>query len=801
MEKIRLKHDREITIATGASRRSTKWINSTMMWSDLVSRLSVPHRTPETLSEYQNMTKSKRDNVKDVGGFVGGRLKEGRRKADNIIDRSVITLDLDSIPTGVEIWPQIEMLSEYAAALYSTHSHTENAHRLRLVVPLARDVSPDEYGAISRRLAQDIGIDYCDDTTFDPCRLMYWASCSIDADYVFRYTDAPLLDPDEVLAQYPDWTDTSLWPVSSRRPEVIRRQAQRQGEPTEKPGVVGAFCKVYDVPAAMRKFLPDVYKPAGPGRYTYVKGSTEAGVVIYEHGAFAYSHHGTDPASGRLVNSFDLVRLHLHGDLDVDTPEDTPINRTPSYNAMLETALSDEDVSYQVTLDSVSAFDEDSDEGTEWLRELDVSAKGKIESTIHNGALILENDPRLSGMFYFDEFRERPIVCGDLPWALYSHRASPVWNDTDDAGLRSFLEKEYQIVSITKIKDAVDLAMLRHTRHPVREYLEGLEWDGTERMSSLFIDYLGAEDCAYTRAVTKAALVGAVARIMKPGCKHDHMLVLVGPQGCRKSTTLAKLGREWFSDSLYTLSGKDAYEQIQGVWIIELGEMAAARKSEIEQLKQFVSKQQDSYRAAYGRRTQDHPRQCAFFGSTNDTEFLRDQTGARRFWPVEVSEVGKAKGDLLTAEIVDQIWAETLEAYRAGAIWYLTADEEAEARQVQYVHTQRSDRAGMIQDFVEREVPENWASYSIEERRAYWSDDFEGPVRANTVPRMKICVMEVWCELFRGDPKMLTRPMSIEIGDVLRTLEGWEPGYAIRPGGEYGRQRGYIRKLPPGLLD
>lgn len=795
---IDLEYDKEITIATGASRKSTKWINSTMLWSELAARLSVPLRTQETLSEYQSMPKVRRDTIKDVGGFVGGTLKGGRRLAENVLDRSVVTLDMDSIPTGTQIWPIITTVYGNAAVLYSTHSHTPTSNRLRLVLPLKRAVTPDEYGAVSRRIAQDIGIDYCDDTTYDPSRLMYWASCSVDAEFIFEINDAPLLDPDDVLATYHDWTDTTQWPTSSRRAEVITRQAKKQGNPLEKPGIVGAFCKTYDIPAAIDKFIPDKYRRVDDTRYTYTGGSTEAGLVLYEGGLFAYSHHGTDPAGGRLVNAFDLIRLHLFVYLDEDLPPDTAINKKPSYEKMTELALQDDAVSYQLTLDRVSgAFDDDEEpdpDATAWLKRLELTSRGEIASTVENVRIILENDPKLANSFYFDRFKNRPVVCGDLPWVRYRDRATPVWSDTDDAGLRSFIELEYKIVSQTKIKDAVDLAMLTKSRHPVQEYLDGLVWDGESRMDEVFIRYLGAEDCRYTRAVTRAALIGAVARIRQPGCKHDHMLVLVGPQGCRKSTTLAKLGKDWFSDSLYTISGKDAFEQIQGVWIIEMGEMAAARKSEVEQLKQFMSKRFDSYRAAYGRRVQDHPRQCAFFGSTNDFEFLRDQTGARRFWPVEVDDTGRTEADKLTDEEVDQIWAEAVAAYDAGEHWYLSSDDEDLARAVQDRHTMTSDWTGLIEEWIERPVPEGFYGWTMDQRRAYWSGDYYPEEEPLTQPRDRVCVLEVWCELLDGEQKNLKRIQSVEINQVLQRMPGWEPKTSIRFGDAYGTQRGYIRK-------
>lgn len=794
--KIELKNDGMISIATGASRLALKWTTSELLWSEFLARLSVPLRTQETMSEYQTMPKQKRDIIKDVGGFVGGTLKDGRRRSESIETRSLITLDLDSIPTGTDIWPVISLACDFAAAIYSTHSSTPAAERLRVVIPLARKVTPDEYGAISRRIASWIGIDYCDDTTYEPSRLMYWASCPFDAEYVFKYNDAPFLDPEEILETYRDWQDVTSWPVSSRRDQLPKTNAKKQGDPTEKRGILGAFCRVYDIPAAIEKYLPGIYTQTGsPDRWTYAEGSTTGGLVLYDEGKFAYSHHGTDPVSGLLVNAFDLVRLHKFKDLDIDEPENTVITKLPSYKAMLDLAVADEEVAYQLAIDNVEgAFDDDMpEEDTQWLKKLEVTSKGMIANTINNVSLILINDRRLKDSFFYDAFRERPIVNGDLPWVTLQERLSAVWNDTDDAGLRRFLESEYKIESAGKIKDAVDLAMLEKTRHPVKEYLEGLTWDREKRMETLFITYLGAEDSLYTRAVTRAALIGAVARIMKPGCKHDHMLVLVGPQGCRKSTTLAKLGREWFSDSLFTMAGKDAYEQLQGYWIIELGEMAAARKSEVEQIKSFISKQSDNYRAAYARRTQEHPRQCAFFGSTNDDEFLRDATGARRFWPVVVDNTGRAMSDKLTDEIIDQIWAEAVEGFRSGEHWYLAEAAEDEARIVQSEHTEESAKAGLIREFLERPLPEDWDERSLEERLLYWTGSFEEPDLSKLVPRTKVCAMEIWCELLEGDVKQFTQTQAREINAVLMKTPGWSRRNGLRFGAGYGRQRCFVK--------
>lgn len=793
----KLKYDGPINIATGSSRKSTSWKNEEVLWSTFAERLQTVTRTQETLAEYRAMSKPRRDEIKDVGGFVGGAVKGGRRKAETIMQRRLLTLDLDYVTVSDSPWETVELILGCAAVLYSTHSSTPRAPRLRLVIPLARPVTPDEYTAIARRVAGDIGIDLFDDTTYEPHRLMYWPSASRDAEYRYFVSDGPWLDPDEQLMRYNDWRDPSEWPVSSRKQDIMQRLAKKQGDPTEKKNVVGAFCRVYSIEDAIETFLPEVYIKCGDGRYTFAGGSTSGGLVLYEDGKFAYSHHGTDPVSGKLCNAFDLVRLHMFGDKDDEAAPGTPVSRLPSYTAMSDIAINDEAVRHELAMTRLKElsdqWDDLPEEETDWLKELSVSAKGTFEATIDNASLVLLHDPELRGRYYYDEFRERPVVSGDLPWEKLAKRSSDCWMDSDDSGLRRHLEKHYGIESPSKIRDAVELAMLSCKRHPVREYLNGLTWDGQSRMDTLFIDYLDAADNEYTREVTRKALIGAVARIYSPGCKHDHALVLVGPQGCRKSTTLAKLGRQWFSDSLYTVSGKDAYEQLQGHWIIEMGEMAATKKAELEQIKQFMSKQTDSYRAAYARRTQEHPRQCAFFGTTNDNEFMRDSTGGRRFWPVVVTDKGRELGGMLTDEIVDQVWAEAVMRYEAGEQWYLSERVEQMARKVQEEHTEMNGKQGLIENFLDTLLPKGWEKMDLDKRMLFWGGGF-GEKEEGTEIRNRVCAIEIWQELFRGDPKTFTPMQAREINGILRRIPGWKSQSSMNCG-IYGRQRGFSREV------
>lgn len=794
----KIRHDGALTISVGGSRKETQWKPRELTWGELVQRLRTPARTRETVQEYQAMTKPKQGEVKDVGGFVGGTLKGGRRKADAVAWRHLLTLDLDYV-TG-DVWAQIELLSDYGAVLYSTHSHTPDKPRYRLVIPLKRPVTPDEYAAAARRVAADLGIEMFDDTTYEPHRLMYWPSTSLDGDYIFEVQDGLWLDPDEILARYEDWKDPSQWPRAERVKGDLKRLAEKQGNPLEKPGLLGAFCRAYTITDAIETFLSDVYEPCGPGRFTYREGSTTGGLVLYDGDSFAYSHHGTDPVSGKLCNAFDLVRVHKFGLQDEDTVPDTPANRVPSYKAMMDFIAKDPPTKTESARSKAAEASADfADENVDWFNLLSVDRHGAIESTIDNVIVVLENDTALKGKYAYDELWERPVVLENMPWQ--TARTTKFWNDEDDAGLRYHLEKYYQISAVGKTLDAVSVVMARHRFHPVRDYLNSLPvWDGVPRVDTLLIDWLGAEDCAYTRAVTRKALVGAIARVFMPGCKHDHMLVLVGPQGTGKSTILHILGGEWFSDSLTTVSGKEAYEALQGAWIIEMGELAATKRAEIETIKLFVSKQEDTYRAAYGHRTQVHPRQCAFFGTTNDGEFLHDLTGGRRFWPVTVDQQERKYEDLwhqLTTEIRDQVWAEAMVFYGAGERLYLDRDTEAEARKRQEKHTEGNLKLGLVEDYLETLLPENWESMDLQERRAFLSGNDFGSVQVGTVRRDKVCALEIWAECFNEDPTKIPIVASREIRNILLKIKGWEPYKGSADGvlrfRIYGKQRAFYR--------
>lgn len=808
----KVKHDKTLAISTGKSRQETHWKRQEVEWSDLIKKLSDSLPTQETATEYKKMSKTAKDKTKDVGGFVGGPLKGGRRKAENVANRTLITLDLDEVTNPVDdLWDNITMLNDYAIAMYSTHSHTADNPRLRLVIPLGRPVLPDEYQAISRKIAQEIGIDQFDDTTYEPHRLMYWPSHPRDLKPVFKFQDSEMLDPDYYLGQYDDWHDVSQWPVSSRQEIRISSLIQKQEDPLEKTGIIGAFCRAYGIHDVFEKFLEGIYEPTGQeNRYTYTEGSTVGGVIIYDD-KFSFSHHGTDPTSGQLVNAFDLVRIHRFGGEDDDTPPDTAPSKLPSFNAMSDFAVKDEKVrktfGEEKLREAIADFDldispEDKTEealviDTDWLGLLEMS-KNQYKSTTNNVAIILEHDPILKGKMKFNAFAERSVITGAMPW--HKDKRERDWTDSDDSGLRYYLEKTYDISGVLKITDGLAVHFNRHSYHPVREYLDTLTWDGVARLDYLLIDYLGAPDTPYHKAVMRIHLAAAVGRVMRPGFKYDTMLSLTGAQGIGKSTFIRYLGKsQWYSDSLTTVQGKEAYEQIQGVWLIEMAEMMATKKAEQEAIKLFLSKTEDIYRAAYGKRTVRHPRQCIFFASTNDNDFLRDRTGDRRYWPVKCGVQPCTKNIFrdLPGE-VDQIWAEALMVYREmitlGTIFDLPKDVQEEAAEVKKRHTEVNDNAGMVYEYLQIPITNEWYKLDRFERRDYINSYTADKFDAGAVAREKICVAEVWVECYGGDPKNLTPLKSREINDILRTFDDWELASGVlRFGTSYGTQRAYCR--------
>ena len=809
---MQLNYDGRLLIAVGRSRKATQWQNKEMLWSDLIARLSTTTRTRETATEYAQLSKGDRDSIKDVGGFVGGYLKNGKRNNASVVNRCLVCLDADN--ADPELLDDLDLTFPNAYALYSTHSHTPEKMRLRIIIPLARAVTPDEYAAISRRLADNLTLTRFDPTTFEAARLMYWPSTPEDGEYLFQHSDAPFVDPDAVLATYVDWRDASLWPTTQPVEERLRHTAGKQEDPVLKRGVIGAFCRAHSITDVLDTILKDIYHPGMEGnRYTFVGGSTTGGLVIYDD-KYAYSHHATDPAGGKLCNAFDLVRWHLFTPGGTAPDGSTVGDDADSMKRMQEYASEDEATRRQLAEERhAQAVEEFSDldaegeqkavgENANWQEGLDIDRHGKVKDTLGNLALILRNDPRLKDIAYNIhrsgiDIRRDAEGRTTLPWA----QLKPGWNESDLGSIQIYLERVYGLYTPSKLKGILLAIAAERSYHPIRDYLEALpEWDGVPRVETLFIDYLGSPDTLYIRAIARKMMVAAVARIYEPGVKFDSVVVLNGPQGMGKSSFFAKLGGKWFSDSLTISDMKDkaAPEKLQGYWILELGELAGLKKMDVETVKAFITRQDDKFRHSYGYSVEDHPRQCIIVGSTNNGDgFLRDVTGNRRFWPVTCT-TNSPHRPWEVESIVPQLWAEAQVLYRTGEQLYLSPEEEKQAGMEQTAALESDVREGMIAEYLDKLLPEDWDRMDLSERRGFLrGDPFTGGNRVGTVQRTTVCAVEIWTECFGKDPSAIRRSDTYDIFGMLLKIGGWEKysgnKNASLKRGFYGTQRCFVR--------
>ena len=557
----------------------------------------------------------------------------------------------------------------------------------------------------------------------------------------------------------------------------------------------------------MEELIPGIYEAVDtmPERYTYIEGSTTGGAVVYDNGKFLYSHHATDPCSGRLVNAFDLVRLHKFSDKDDTATAGAPTNRLPSFLAMCEYACGLPEVGALISKEryesAVKDFEgitaDENEEPENWMVLLEKNAQtGAVKATIDNVRIILEHDPLLKGKFALNEFAGRGEVLGALPWDNREKRR--LWDDNDNQGLYWYLERVYKISGNGKVDGALSLHSNAHAFNDVKDYLKGLKgkWDGIPRLDTLFIEYLGAKDTAYNRAVTRKAFTAAVARAMTPGCKYDNMVILAGPQGIGKSTLLDKMSHGWFNDSIRTFEGKEASELLQGVWLVEVSELDAFRRTDVSRIKQFLSLRADRFRAAYGRNVKELPRTCIFFGTTNTTEYLQDTTGNRRFWPIDTGEQRHTKNVWrdLTEEEIDQVWAEAYARWQAGEPLYLSGALEDAAKEKQEEHREVSSREGIVREFMERPVPDDWSKWSLDKRRMFWGGVTMGSDSLHLVPRESICALEVWCEAFGGNIKEMKNADTRELNAIMAATPGWRKADNAKYMGPYGTQRGFIRK-------
>ncbi len=335
----------------------------------------------------------------------------------------------------------------------------------------------------------------------------------------------------------------------------------------------------------------------------------------------------------------------------------------------------------------------------DWKDHLIRSDNGNAKAILANAACALRAAPEWAGVLAFNEFTGEAEARKPPPWADPSTWAPRVWRDHDDLVATQWLQHEGVCVGVELIAQAVQAVAGERVFHPVRDYLAALTWDGKPRLDNWVVEYLGVETGPYARAVGRRFVISGVARAMRPGVKADHMLVLEGPQGTLKSSALKALCEPWFTDEIADFGSKDAAEQLQGVWLVEIAELGSLTRVEVGRIKAFTSRSVDRFRPSYGRRVVAHPRQCVFAGTVNTSDYLRDETGGRRFWPLACGTIDVAG----LANARDQLWAEAVAVFAAGERWWLETPElQALAAEEQDARYQGDPWEAPVREYVQK---------------------------------------------------------------------------------------------------
>lgn len=764
------------TLSVAGSSASLKWTTVKYTWSDFLERLNRDIRSTETMRDFDRLDRTARANLKDVGGYMAGELSGARRLKSAVLSRSMITLDVDYADS---LFP-VEFDTRFpgvAAVIYNTRSDREKSRRFRVVIPFAEEVQDAaQYEAAARKMAELLGIDLFDPTTFQAERMMYWQSLSSDQPKVFEVFEGEPISAEYLLSLYgnnEEWRDIRNWAFKSdqeKETRAIVSKAMAQN-PREKAGLVGAFCRAYSVPAAIEKYLSDVYEIApGNDRYTYKAGHSVGGMIVFDD-LFCFSYHSTDPISdGHAYNAYDLVRVHKFGHLGKE-------DSTKEMNKLV--CADKECVNDMVTPDAdLDDFDDYGDavksDSTKEVTELvwDLDGKGNKQVTVNNFVNAFKSDPLLNGLLAYDMLKET-IVFTRPSFTAKGSKKGDLVNDTDISIIKGRIERMHGIYNDAKLNDAIEQVSSDNAFHPIKLYLESLTWDGVPRIDTFLVDYMGAEDNAYTREAFRKMLLAAVTRIYEPGRKFDTALVFYSEQGVGKSTLIQRLSKGWFNDSLTNLSGKESYEAIQFAWLVELAELSALRKSDVEAVKNFISKREDTYRGAYARRVKTHKRQCVFFGSTNDDEFLKDATGNRRFFPVEVKRTRKTR---LIFEpefdaIVDQLWAEAMEGYMLGEALTLSDEAEAIAGGTREEFTEHTPIQGLIEEYLDRLFPADYEDRFLAQRLDFLNGDLG---EEGTETKNSFSLIELWTEALGRRKDEYTVVKARELSNAVKALKGWK---------------------------
>lgn len=765
-----------------------------LTFNQLVFNLKVPTEVDITLENLFKLSDSENEaeikkymEIKDIGFFIAGdvNVDTKSRRAEHVLNRTMLTFDIDAPKEN--IWAKfISNFPNIQAIYYTTIRSSKNALRYRILVPLNRPVGSADYGKLMNYIINLLGKSSFDKTTTEFARVMYFPTVCKDQEYGFDYVGIEPLNVDQYLCK-----------IEESFEDVVKRDLAKANytSPKEKKGVVGAFNRAFSITETIEKFLSDIYKRGSnytidAPRYKYKDSKGMPGARVYDNDTMFYSAHDHDPATLKNLDAFNLVKLHLFNN---------------DFTKMKNWALELPEVQAELATNTELEGTED-----EWLNQLvRDTKKGTIISTPANLQLILQNDTTLAGMFRTNQLTYMIEVCKDLDIiGGTTDRKFKTLEDADIIEVQIHLEKSKYKVRASKqqVTDIICQVARQDQYDPVKEYLEELEdaWDGVERIPTMFTDYLKADDTPITRAIARKVMAAAIWRVMKPGIKWEGVPVFHGQQGCGKSTFVQKL----YKSSMYDLDvknwvnttnidyskTKEAIEGTKGFWGIELAELANTTTNTYsnELMKAFISNDRPTIRIPYDKFPTTLNRRCVFWGTTNIWLYVSDQTGARRFLPVDCKAYTEEEKfeclQKINAMPVDQLWAEAMSYYKEEKL-YFTIEEEKQLNILRAQHTEESSYEAILSMFVNSKITLDWVDKTPMERRDFFQ---VGNSKDAIVERTTITLSEIAYEA-------LGKPLSDIPRKALRDIEvtlynlGWQVApYPLKT--VYGQSKTFIKR-------
>lgn len=765
-----------------------------------------------------------------VTDSYGRKKKEHARGDKTCLERNGAALDFESIKVNGEVKWELtpekkeEILSAFGALgikgfAYSSISSTEAHPRFRLVIPFEGAWNKDRYEVVARRLAKKIGgLEYLDLSSVKPQQPQMLPVKVNGGDYWYREFDGTLLDPADIYDEIASEMKNPDHPESFDRREgekVARPKNPYSGK--SKPGIFAAICETYTPEEIIEEYLSDAYIKTNEGEYHYHRSEdwNSAGAVISDDGQMVFCMNGEkNPAcqfTGRtpaVVNSFDLLRYEMFPPEDASQEAEKESRKQAieffknksSRKREIKNRVKEYEKSemFKAREDQIvgSGSESEKEALANLFERLEKNEKtGAVKSTGTNIRTIISEDPRLAGKVYYNEFDQYITMGEPMPWVDPEKRKTPcVWRDSDDAELRLFLERVYGIRSAAATEDALVSVAHEHSRHPVKEFILKAEWDGVPRLDTVFIDYFKTDDNIYYREAARMFFAGAVKRIFEPGCKHDICIVIHGAQGIGKSTFLSRIaGEEFHKDDKLQLSrgnAKDAMEQIQDSFIYEIAELQGYENS-LDDVKGFISKRFDSYRAPYAKRKVTSPRHTVFAATSNNAAFLRDPTGERRFWPIQsraayddpenypektIFENWMDYDDehTLTDDMIAQLWAEAYTIYKNGEAEKIDLSRDAKIilEEIQAAYKFEDGEKQLILNYLTAPIPDNYMDVTKAEKQNWWRAIEEG-VGVTGTPRLREYTSTVEIQAILLDRKTDNR-VSRKISKILSNTIGIE---------------------------